>query len=518
MATNNPQPSSSSSSKIKNSNEEQEEEYIDMEVTSSSPQISREFEFQMSSVSINDKVTTTTTSPADELFYRGKLLPLHLPPRLEMVQKLLQTSSKIESFQLVQEQQEENFSISTKNLTNTRTPFESCNQKTSKIESFQVVQEQEQERFSISTKNLANPRTPFESCNQKTSKIESFEVEQEIFSISTKNLMNARTPFDSCKQKLLQTSKIESFQVLQEQEEERFSISTKNLMNARTPFDSCNISPSKIESFQEVEEERFSVSTKSLISTTNTSTTFDQSCNISPSESCRVSCELNPDEYFFEWSNDFSIFFKDNPTKIKSWSKKLKLVKQSLISQKLKSSTSKAYLNLKSLFNKSTCSDQEVSNGTKECPNKYIKVSKKKPFGHIGKCTQNSPTLASVIRDIDSEDNNVNSHRRSFSAAIKKHSPTKCLSSSTSDGSSSSSSSSSFSLNSNGFYELNFLKSSRSATTEIEGSIEAAIAHCKKSQELCNPKRKMMEAGINSLYISKIAATEIQERPDLCRF
>ncbi|CAN4116880.1 unnamed protein product [Withania somnifera] len=478
MATNNPPPSSTSlSSKIKNSNEEeqeqQEEDYIDMEVTSSSscssPQIRREFEFQMSSVSINDKdttTTTTTTSPADELFYRGKLLPLHLPPRLEMVQKLL-TTSKIESFQ---EQEDERFSISTKNLTNTNTPFESCNQKllqTSKIDSFQ---EHEEERFSVSTKNLisTNTRTPFESCNLSSSEMV---------------------------QKLLQTSKFESF----EAEEERYSYSTKNLMNAAT----------------------------STSTSTNTSTPFE-SCNISPLESCRVSCELNPDEYFFEWSTEFNTFFKDNHSKTKSWSKKHKLVKQSLISQKLKASTSRAYLNLKSLFNKSSCSDhqqeEEVPNGTKECSHKYIKVCKRTPFGHIGKCTPHSQTLASVIRDNEGgggggvlhhhEDNNVNSHRRSFSAAIKKHSPTKCLSSS-----SSSNDSSSFSLN-NGFFELNFLKRSSSATTEIEGSIEAAIAHCKKSQQLCNPKRKLSEAaGLNSLPISKIAAThEIQERSDLCRF
>ena len=31
-----------------------------------------------------------TTFPADELFYKGKLLPLHLPPRLLMVQKLVE--------------------------------------------------------------------------------------------------------------------------------------------------------------------------------------------------------------------------------------------------------------------------------------------------------------------------------------------------------------------------------------------------------------------------------------------
>ncbi|KAH1038700.1 hypothetical protein J1N35_040443 [Gossypium stocksii] len=74
--------------------EEEEDEYIDMEVSSRSKNmvsnpITREFEFQMSSVSIEKE---PTNSPADELFYKGKLLPLHLPPRLQMVQKLLQNS------------------------------------------------------------------------------------------------------------------------------------------------------------------------------------------------------------------------------------------------------------------------------------------------------------------------------------------------------------------------------------------------------------------------------------------
>ncbi|MBA0601087.1 hypothetical protein Gorai_004276 [Gossypium raimondii] len=77
-----------------NLEEEEEDEYIDMEVSSRSKNmvsnpISREFEFQMSSVSIEKE---PTNSPADELFYKGKLLPLHLPPRLQMVQKLLQNS------------------------------------------------------------------------------------------------------------------------------------------------------------------------------------------------------------------------------------------------------------------------------------------------------------------------------------------------------------------------------------------------------------------------------------------
>lgn len=51
---------------------EDEKEYIDMELCSS-PE-SREFEFQMS-ISCND--TETFTSPADDLFCNGKLLPLY---------------------------------------------------------------------------------------------------------------------------------------------------------------------------------------------------------------------------------------------------------------------------------------------------------------------------------------------------------------------------------------------------------------------------------------------------------
>ncbi|XP_010528259.1 PREDICTED: probable membrane-associated kinase regulator 3 [Tarenaya hassleriana] len=85
-----------------------DDEYIDMEVCCSSssssssssgfisfavnsPPHCREFEFQMcSSAAISGE---PTTSPADELFYKGQLLPLHLPPRLQMVQKLLESSA-----------------------------------------------------------------------------------------------------------------------------------------------------------------------------------------------------------------------------------------------------------------------------------------------------------------------------------------------------------------------------------------------------------------------------------------
>ncbi|CAL9235873.1 unnamed protein product [Arabidopsis halleri] len=64
--------------------------FFSFPVTSSPPQ-SREFEFQMCSSAVASG--ESTTSPADELFYKGQLLPLHLPPRLKMVQKLLLASS-----------------------------------------------------------------------------------------------------------------------------------------------------------------------------------------------------------------------------------------------------------------------------------------------------------------------------------------------------------------------------------------------------------------------------------------
>lgn len=360
------------------SNHHDNEDYIDMEVSSSSssnnflcysissPLQSREFEFQMCSVS-KDK-DAATTSPADELFYKGKLLPLHLPPRLLMVQNLLQ-NSKIEDDSL-----EENFSI----------PF-------------------------INTSSAA---------------------------------------------------------------------------------------------------------------TTNTSTPLE-SCNVSPSESCRVSSELNPDEYFFEWSNEMSGFINDDRSK-KSWTRKLKQIKKSSLGQKLKAS--RAYL--MSLFSKSTCSDEfcakaacnaEVENISKgsDCLNKYMKVANKSPFGKTDNGRYKS-IKKEMIEDV------ANSHRKSFSGAIQRHSPLKCSSSSTStssSGSSSSSSSSSFPFSSIGFCNLQLLKRSSSANSEVESSIEAAIAHCKQSQsqQLLSSRKNVSEAaGVCSLSASKIPVCGGQERPGVC--
>ncbi|XP_010253374.1 PREDICTED: probable membrane-associated kinase regulator 4 [Nelumbo nucifera] len=355
-----------------------DEEYIDMEVGSSaffcysvnSPPHPREFEFHMSSLTPIDR--EPTTSPADELFYKGKLLPLHLPPRLQMVQKLLQHSN-----------------------------------------------------------------THFE----------------------------------------------ENTEALDE--------------NYTTPFSTTTPTPT-------------------------TATPFE-SCNISPSESCRVSRELNPDEYFVECCTDANGFISDQPKK--SWSKKLKLIKSSSLGLKLKAS--RAYL--KSLFSKSGCSDESSAeaarNGdegtiskAKECLNRYIKVSRKNPFGQIqkGRC-QNAAT---VMRGFDKEkiiedgSGGDTGHRRSFSGAIKWHSTIKSSSSTSSSGSSSSSS---LSSNSNGHYGVQLLKRSSSANSEIESSIQGAIAHCKQSQKLFGSRNAMSEVGFCSLSASRIGVCEEQERPALCR-
>lgn len=115
------------------------DDYIDMEVSSfsnnyflrhsnSSSSISREFEFQMSSSIVEDHITESLASPADELFYKGKLLPLHLPPRLQMVEKLLQNNNNTKAFDVDDEFYSTPLATTkpTPTTTTSNTPFESC--------------------------------------------------------------------------------------------------------------------------------------------------------------------------------------------------------------------------------------------------------------------------------------------------------------------------------------------------------------------------------------------------------
>ncbi|KAH7512994.1 probable membrane-associated kinase regulator 4 [Ziziphus jujuba] len=383
-----------------------DDDYIDMEVSSSSsssaffcysissPPQTREFEFQMSTVSHDKELTT---SPADILFYKGKLLPLHLPPRLQMVQNILRTSN--------------------------------------------TKPEEEEEGFEVAYR-------------------------------------------------------IPSF-----------------INGSTTP------------------------------SSTNTSTPLE-SCSISPSESCRVSCELNPDdEYLSEWATEMSVFIGDHRPKKLSWSTKLKQIKQSSLGQKIKQS--RAYL--KSLFSKSGCNSdgscaktacyadesQSISRG-KNSINNYSNMNKKNPFGRINNGRyQISTTLMKSIENEMAADNHhhqegLHSQRRSFSGVIpRQYSGTKSSGSSSTTSTSSSgssSSSSSFSFSSNGScYDSQLLKRSSSASSEIESSIEGAIAHCKQSNQVVVGSRKIVNGGNQSGVCSILSASRIggvcadQDRPGLCR-
>lgn len=261
---------------------------------------------------------------------------------------------------------------------------------------------------------------------------------------------------------------------------------------------------------------------------TTTQNTPFTSCNISPTDSCQVSRELNPNEYFFE---DFSTLSSTEAIKMKSWMKKLK--KYSSLGLKFKS-YSRAYL--KALFTyKSGCSDEALScnaqpttkvtgNETvakaKECLNKCVKAGKKSnPFGLIQK-QRIVVNGDGIEKEKMIEDNS--SHRRSFSGAIKRCTNPTTISNTTSSSSSSgsgSSNSSSFSSN-NGYYEVQLLKRSNSANSEIESSIQGAIAHCKQShhqqqQQLyrSGTRKTVSEVG---LTVSRIA-DDYQERPQLCR-
>ncbi|XP_031108603.1 probable membrane-associated kinase regulator 4 [Ipomoea triloba] len=315
-----------------------EEDYIDMEVASHSsisnhskcpPPHPREFEFQMFSTSSQ---RDTTTSPADELFYKGKLLPLHLPPRVEMVEKLLQ-----------------------------------------------------------------NPN----ACTNKPENYDEVDVFEESACIFT---TTNHTP-------------------------------TSN----NTPF---------------------------------------QSCNISPSESFRVSGELNPDDdYFVEHATqEVGIFSSDENSK-RFQTRKLKLIKQSsALSSKLKAS--RAFL--RSLFAKSSCSSSEASAVTSRITKKGCvplasedaTVSKKDPFGQIQRYGYQSSS--SLAKSFNKE------NEGSFSGSFRMVSTTK------------------------------------SSHSEIENSIQAAIAHCKKSQQQIQTRKTATDLGFCSLSASRVICEE-QERPELCR-
>lgn len=244
--------------------------------------------------------------------------------------------------------------------------------------------------------------------------------------------------------------------------------------------------------------------TTSVNTPTATSTPFE-SCNISPSESCRISRELNPDEYLLEYAEDVSYLNAESSKK--SWTKKFK---HSSLGLKLKAS--RAYI--KSLFTKSGCSDESCAAATKiadeglaskanECSKKAAKVEKRKPFG------QTPSSIANLNKEKANTDNSSR-NRRSFSMAIKRQPNIKPSSSASLHPSSASCPN-----NSSGY----FLKRCGSVNSEIENSIQGAIAHCKQSQsqQPLRSRKTVSEVGIYLLSSTSLAVSDDQEIPELCR-
>lgn len=169
-----------------------DDDYIDMEVGSAifweavsrrklnmKRAESREFEFDMSGINAQAwNELESIVSPADELFYKGQLLPLHLPPRIQMVENLL--SSEVESSQhrLFGIPPEDSKNISSMNSAEQRgnlaedsvffTPYESCD--VTPYDSCEVSQELNPEMYEAITgirekySNEAAASTSMEEC------------------------------------------------------------------------------------------------------------------------------------------------------------------------------------------------------------------------------------------------------------------------------------------------------------------------------------------------------------------
>ncbi|XP_010920745.4 probable membrane-associated kinase regulator 4 [Elaeis guineensis] len=237
-------------------------------------------------------------------------------------------------------------------------------------------------------------------------------------------------------------------------------------------------------------EEKMATTPSTTTTTTNTAAgTPFESCNISPATSGYARGKLNPEDYLFECSIGL---VRSNPKK--SWSKRLKSISHSSVGLKLKAS--RAYL--KSFFTKSSCSDESCAlPKAKECSNGHAKAGKKKPLGQIQRerypAADNS--AAALMRSIHGGKPNDEElgHRRSFSGIIKWNSTTK-------SSSTSSSCSSSFSnASSNGYYQPQILKRSSSFNSEVESSIQGAIAYCKKSQEQVCARKSVSDVGYYSV-------------------
>ncbi|KAL8094719.1 hypothetical protein AgCh_036292 [Apium graveolens] len=233
----------------------------------------------------------------------------------------------------------------------------------------------------------------------------------------------------------------------------------------------------------------------------STPTPIAQACNVSPSESLCVTSDKLNDYFFAQLSND-NFIVGDSPKKSRP-KKKLQMIKKFLGGQNLMAYRAR----LKSFLSESSCTNEssaiaspqerEVGNISKsenDFLSQKVQTSKKISGGQIAKETKS--TLGDVKNLISREkvgfENPCNiRHRRSLCGVIK---PVKCLSSS-------SSACSSFSCTSSSSYGQNLHKRRDSFGSDTEGSIDAAIAHCKKSQQNTDDT----ESGYWSFSVSRTA-------------
>ncbi|KAL4189121.1 hypothetical protein AMTRI_Chr08g163890 [Amborella trichopoda] len=254
-----------------------------------------------------------------------------------------------------------------------------------------------------------------------------------------------------------------------------------------------------------------------------------ESCDATPLDSCHVSGELKPECYFdvryFDAKDTLytSIALEregeeEGVETKKKWSKKLKLINPySSLGLKLKAS--RAYI--KSLFTRLTGNEPSQPHCKQPPPpppnSSSVKKKKKNPFGQIERESYYQSLSRKTTKEEKSSSlalaDGLETHRRSFSGATKTHlssathrhapppPPPPCLSNSSS-------------LMLGGEWVV--LKRSSSTNSEVECSIQGAIAYCKQSQLM--PSRKSDASSHCSLSMSRIAAAcEHQERPGLCR-
>lgn len=199
------------------SSEQAEEGYIDMDIGSStficySPK-SIEFEFHKSK---DLHVRETASSPADELFYKGKLLPLHLPPRIQMVQMLLQSTAN------AGHEHDQN-TIEPHYFTANTTPYDSCN--ISPSDSCEVSRELKLEDYLVHESDepgFINPKKSW-SINLKLIKQSSLRQRLKAYlrslftksacstedaAINVQGCVNKNNPFDQVKEEKHQVGSI----------------------------------------------------------------------------------------------------------------------------------------------------------------------------------------------------------------------------------------------------------------------------------------------------------------------